>query len=128
METHGFWHLWYQYNYGYVDTYIKDNSYGVHQINLLDGALGIDLTDVLTKFRPQMGTGTMVWIMLASLALCLSGKGKQKRLLLFFAPGFFCWVFIMIATPVAYSLRYVYILAMALPAYIWFPFRHKQDS
>lgn len=70
-----------------------------------------------------IGSRTFLWILLISATLC--AKKHDFYRLFFYLPGFLCWLCIMIATPVAFSLRYVYILALLFPVYLVYPFIHN---
>ena len=47
---------------------------------------------------------------------------KKYKNLLIYLPGIFTWLTIMLASPIAFSLRYVYILVMMVPLSIITPF------
>ncbi|MPN48005.1 hypothetical protein SDC9_195609 [bioreactor metagenome] len=87
---------------------------------------GFSIQEKLSTFRPMLGSGTLVWIMFLSLTLCL--ELGQKRRDLFYAPSLFLWLSVMIATPVAFSFRYVYVLAILFPLMLVYPFLHVQTG
>ncbi len=120
LETVGFWHPYMQNKYGYIDIYIADNQDGVHEIDLFNRFFHLDIRELIHKFKPQLGTGTLFIIMLIMWGYCIKNKKKNYNIL--FVPAFGCWLTIMIATPVAFSLRYVYIMALQLPVYLTVPF------
>jgi hypothetical protein len=120
METLGFWHPYLQNKYGYIDIYISDNSFGIHEVDLFAKIFKIDIKDSLRNFYPQIGSGTFLWIMLFMMGACVK-RGEWSKLL-FYLPAFACWGTIMVATPVAFSLRYVYIFALQLPLYLVIPY------
>ena len=57
-----------------------------------------------------------MWLAIGSALLAIFKK--KYRYLLLFLPGMLVFATIMIATPVAFSLRYVFVLALSLPVYI----------
>lgn len=120
LNTFGFWHPYIQNKYGYIDEYISENDKGIHPVDLFERMFGFSIKQDLLQFRPMIGSGTFLWVMLISAALCAKKNGFYR--LLFYLPGLLCWLCIMIATPVAFSLRYVYILALLFPVYVVYPF------
>ena len=120
LATFGFWHPCLQNEYGYIDQFITENTLEIHTVDLIQNVFGFSVQDKLLAFRPMLGSGTLAWIMLVSLTLCL--ESGQKKRALFYAPPFFLWLFVLIATPVAFSFRYVYFLALLLPMMLIYPF------
>lgn len=125
MNTYGFWSLETKNKYGYVDTYIIDNSYGIKRTDYIEKYLGFSLESKLTK-PDFLGSGTLMWIMLLSIFLLIINKNYKYILVLL--PCIIGWVSIMIATPVAFSLRYVFMLAYALPLMIMLPMLVKNQK
>ncbi len=126
LETFGFWHPTMQNSYGYIDQYIIENPFNIHGVDAFEKLTGRSIKEQLLSFRPQLGSGTLAWIMLLSMALNW-GMGKKKSIL-FYLPGFFGWFFILVATPVAFSLRYVYVLCLLAPIYVVYPFLEMDDA
>lgn len=126
LDTFGFWHPYAQNKYGYIDEYILENDKGIYPVDLFEKLFGFSVKPYLLSFRPMMGSGTFLWVLLISAALC--AKKHSYYRLLFYLPGFLCWLCIMIATPVAFSLRYVYILALLFPVYLIYPFINNKDD
>ena len=67
----------------------------------------------------MIGSGTLLWCFLICLYLCVM---QSERTWLILLPAFANWLVILIATPVAFSLRYVYIYALSLPLAFCLPF------
>lgn len=127
LETMGFWHPYYQNSYGYIDQYIIENDVGIHNIDLIQKVFGISIKDSLEKFRPMISTGLMVIIMMFSMILSL--EFQKRRVLMLYLTSVLCWAIIMISTPVAFSLRYVFVLILALPIFVLCPFfRDKKQK
>ncbi|MBO0431816.1 DUF6020 family protein [Enterococcus sp. DIV0660C] len=120
LETFGFWVPGVKNNYGFLDTRVNTNNYGITQINLIERFMGISSTTKLIDARNFLGSGTLLWLLIFSVFLLLSQK--KYRFLLLLSPGILVFLTIMIATPVAFSLRYVFILALGLPIYLLIPF------
>lgn len=119
LETFGYWKLLVQNNYGYVDTYISDNELSIVPTDMFSHIFGISIQNKLNSFRPMIGSGTLLWCFLICLYLCVM---QSERTWLILLPAFANWLVILIATPVAFSLRYVYIYALSLPLAFCLPF------
>lgn len=119
LETFGFWKPLVQNSYGYVDTYISDNELSIVPTDMFARIFGISIQENLASFRPMVGSGTLLWCFLICLYLCIMQYRKSWLILV---PAFSNWLVILIATPVAFSLRYVYIFALGLPLGICLPF------
>lgn len=126
-ETLGFWHPYVQsVSFGYIDRYIAENYFGIKGCDLFEKFFGISIKKQLDGFTPVIGSGSLAWIMIISANVCVA-KGQNKKLW-FYLPGFLNWVTIMIATPVAFSLRYVFVLLLLMPAYVLLPFINEKSS
>lgn len=119
LETFGFWKPLVQNSYGYVDTYISDNELSILPTDMFSKIFGISIQEKLENFRPMIGSGTLLWCFLICLYLCIMHAKKSWLILI---PAFANWLVILIATPVAFSLRYVYIFALSLPLAFCLPF------
>ncbi len=127
LETLGFWHPYYQNSYGYIDQYITENNYGVHEIDLIKKITGFSIKEKLEYSGFMMiGSGLLAIIMLFSLILSLDFQ--KKRILLLYLTGMICWGLVMISTPVAFSLRYVFVLTLVVPILIFCPFFRDEKS
>lgn len=119
LETFGFWKPFVQNSYGYIDTYISDNELSIVSEDMFLRLFGVSIQEQLAQFRPMIGSGTLLWCFLICLYLCIM-QAKKTGLIL--VPALANWLVILIATPVAFSLRYVYIFALALPLALCLPF------
>ena len=124
LNTFGFWAFGEKNSYGYLDTYVFGNDFGIERINLLDKWLGINIESFIAKYD-YCGSGTLFWILLSSFYVLLYHKKYKKTVVLL--PCFGVWLSIMIATPVAFSLRYVFILAVSLPLLFILPLLSLND-
>lgn len=114
LDTFGFWSFGTHNDYGYSDNYVGNNSYGFVQTDKILEWTGIDLSVSHKIIFPD--AGTLFWLLLLSAFLIWSTSGPRH--LFFLLPAFLSWFTIMLATPVAFSLRYVFVLALALPLYM----------
>ncbi|RDU22161.1 DUF6020 family protein [Anaerosacchariphilus polymeriproducens] len=126
LETFGFWKIGVQNDYGYIDTYISENSVGIHRIDLFEKFFGIPMESFFANFKIYIGSGTLAFVMLWS-AFSLWSLKRSKEILCLL-PSFITWLVILVATPVAFSLRYVYVLPLALPLFIVLPFFRSRKN
>ena len=130
--TYGFWNLGAQSTktLPYTDFYqVKEGNGTVNE------RLGIRQTPLLPKpatdfirntwiGQPERyqapGAAFEIWaILLLTLLLFRLNRG---RLTIGFLPAIACWATLMIATPIAFSYRYIFYVAMVLPFAILIPF------
>lgn len=125
MNTLGFWSTHLQNWYGFADTYIFwekqniDNGYNIHSVDLVQKCFKKSIKQYF-KEPTYIGSGTLFWIMLFVVAVLIIQKNTKYIISLL--PGILTWISIMISTPVAFSLRYVFVLVYALPIMIMIPF------
>jgi hypothetical protein len=119
LNTFGFWAFGVKNSYGYLDTYVSNNDYGIKRVNLLNKWFGINIENFINKYD-YCGSGTLFWILLLSVYVLLYHKKYKKMLVLL--PCIAVWLSILVATPVAFSLRYVFILAISVPLWLILPF------
>lgn len=125
MNTLGFWSTNLQNWYGFADTYIFwekqgiENEYNIHRVDLIQKYTGKSIEKYF-KEPTYIGSGTLFWIMLFVIAILIAQKNTKYIISLL--PGILTWITIMISTPVAFSLRYVFVLVYALPVMIAIPY------
>ena len=135
MDTFGFWAPGVQNRYGYVDLYITENDLGLHQTDLVQKLFGRTIRPLLKKRMIWIGSGTLLWMTLGGMLLsilCREGSGSKisggegekggKGDWIIYLPTLGNVLTVLIATPVAFSLRYVYVFAIGLPLYVLLPF------
>lgn len=125
METYGFWSIETKNAYGFVDTYILENNYDIERRDCIKMLTGSSIENLYST-PDFLGSGTLFWIM--SLSIILLIATKKSKYILTLLPCIIGWSTIMIATPVAFSLRYVFMLAYALPLMIILPFMNKREE
>ena len=108
-----------------MDTYISDNELSIVPTDMFARIFGISIQENLASFRPMMGSGTLLWCFLVCSYLCIMQDKKSWFILV---PAFANWLVILLATPVAFSLRYVYIFALGLPLGICLPFIFSEKN
>ena len=150
MDTFGFWVPGVQNRYGYVDLYITENNLGLHQTDLVQKLFGRTIRPLLKKRMIWIGSGTLLWMTLGGMLLSIlcrkstsrkisgskisnskisnskisGGEGEKggKGDWIIYLPALGNALTVFIATPVAFSLRYVYVFAIGLPLYVLLPF------
>ena len=125
LNSFGFWAFGAKNWYGYLDTQITNNNYGIERTNLLEKWLGINIESFIARYD-YMGSGTLFWILLLSVFLLLYHKKNTKIVILL--PCFALWLSIMVATPVAFSLRYLFLFALSLPLLLILPHISLNDK
>lgn len=140
MDTFGFWVPGVQNRYGYVDLYITENDLGLHQTDLIQKLFGSTIRPLLKKRMIWIGSGTLLWMTLGGMLLsilCREGSGSKisggegekggKGDWIIYLPALGNVLTVLIATPVAFSLRYVYVFAIGLPLYVLLPFLREGE-
>ena len=140
MDTFGFWAPGVQNRYGYVDLYITENDLGLHQTDLVQKLFGRTIRPLLKKRMIWIGSGTLLWMTLGGMLLsilCREGSGSKisggegekggKGDWIIYLPALGNVLTVLIATPVAFSLRYVYVFAIGLPLYVLLPFLYAEE-
>ena len=155
MDTFGFWVPGVQNRYGYVDLYITENDLGLHQTDLIQKLFGSTIRPLLKKRMIWIGSGTLLWMTLGGMLLdilCSKGSGSKipgskisgregssskisggegekggKGDWIIYLPALGNALTVFLATPVAFSLRYVYVFAIGLPLYVLLPFLYAEE-
>lgn len=114
ISTIGFWDAFKSSTSGYICTahcwnaeYFMSDYFNLHT--------GLSLSEIVGP-RIIISSGLLVWIMLGMLTLALSAK--KWKMLPVMMPCIALWITLMIATPIAYSFRYVFSLLLCIPVYI----------
>ena len=95
---------------------------GWHSTDWIETLTGRSLSQLLQRSTRFVPSGTMVWVMFLVLALVLAqGQGRRARLLVL-APFAASWLVLMLAMPIAYTYRYILMLAVGLPLLCLLPF------
>lgn len=115
LATHGFWQPFVQNLYGYMDVQMNENPYGIGFMDLFEKLFGFSIMPLLRDYPVIMGSGTLLWLCLLGCVLACMDRLDSGVIIL---PAMLNWATVMVATPVAYSLRYVYAFALGLPLYL----------
>lgn len=130
LNTLGFWDV----NKVFPDAYISnfmwpgtEDIIDVHQTDYIKEWTGQSIIDKI-QITKLYSSATFLFIMFASMLFTI--KKKNYKNLLIYLPALFTWGTIVLATPIAFSLRYVYILVLIIPFDFIIPFllnNKKQD-
>lgn len=119
LETCGFWAPNVATTDGYVSVKSWYNEFELENTDILD-RLGVHGVSEVIQSLPPISAGIFAWIMLAFIAVGLMERMTDS--LLGILPLFALWITVMIATPIAVSLRYVYAIVFAVPLEAYFVF------
>jgi hypothetical protein len=126
LQTFGFWKIGAHDAYGYADTRVTKNRRGIRAVDLFAAITGFSIKPALDATRGPDGrsgyvsVGFLLWIMLLAAVLVLLRRRTAHVLPMI--PCVALWLSVMVATPVAFSLRYVFALALCLPGFLLAPF------
>lgn len=116
LETFGFWAPGFRNRYGYMDDRVHENNFGIERRDLAQELFGGNVAANLVEHRWFIGSGTLLWLVLGGLWLTV--MRQNWRMMLLYTPALVSFMSILIATPVAFSLRYVFVFALGLPMYL----------
>lgn len=80
------------------------------------------------SLEPHIYISSAVFLLITLIGCIMTIYRKKYINLLIYAPMIATWITIMIAVPVAFALRYVYILVLALPLSIIVPFLDVKET
>lgn len=122
METLCFWSPRYDGYAAYIQFGVWENDYGIEQNDLFDAVFGWSFYEKTYPHHP-ISAGLFFWIGMLSAAVASCSVPKQNRLkaVLPVMPMLALWLTIMIATPIASSLRYAYSFVLFTPLTVAYP-------
>lgn len=111
-ETLSFWNFRYNCNIAYIQEGVWENFYNVKQTDYFNKIFGFSFSNIV---RPQkfISPGMLFWIIMLFAMIAFKKVGFKS--LIAYSPIIGAWLTIMVATPVAFSLRYMYILVLFIP-------------
>lgn len=115
LNTLGFWDV----NRAFPDAYISnfmwpdtESFIDVHQTDLIEDLTGKSIGNII-QVKKLYSSAIFLFITLLSMVLTIYKKNYKS--LLIYLPSIFTWGTIVLATPIAFSMRYVYILVLMTP-------------
>lgn len=128
LNTLGYWDV----NRVFVDAYISDFTWpgtdeiiDFHQMDVIEKITGKSIKEDI-KLTRLYSSGIFLFIMLASMACTI--KTKKYKNMLMYLPALFTWGTIILAAPIAFSMRYVYILVLMVPYNFIIPFLKTSEG
>lgn len=119
LETSGYWTFNVKGEEAYISATTWKNLEGIiPNQDLISQKLNISFSEDLLKVSYYSG-GFFFWITV--LSMLISFRIGNKRYLIAYLPSMVLWGTVMIATPMAQALRYVYILVLMLPLNLVYP-------
>lgn len=114
LATMGFWNVFESsptayicnFHFGNVEYFMSD---------YFDYFFGISFRN-LVEPKNYISSAVFVWVMLASVCICLAKRYYAGIMPIL--PTMGLWLSIMVATPVAFSFRYVYAIFLCVPLYL----------
>lgn len=118
MATAGFWNVDVSTGDAYVQTFIWNESSGIVQKDYFSELFGFSFRH-FTDPRRYISCAWFFWFFFVSAWFCMKHYGWKS--IFPFTPQLGIWITIMIATPIAASLRYIAALMFTLPFVIIIP-------
>lgn len=114
LETMGFWNVFENSSTAYICNFHFGNA-EYYMSDYFDYFFGFSFRNFVEP-KNYISSAVFVWIMIATVSICLA---KRYYLgILPILPTVGLWLSIMVATPVAFSFRYVYAIFLCVPLYI----------
>ena len=126
LQTSGFW----SFTVNGSEAYVSIDNWSCYSRDFKNKDLIHELTNISLRdnLEPKcyFSGGLFFWITIISFVI--TSQIANKRFLFGYLPLILLWGTIMIATPIAVSLRYVFVLVLALPLNLIYPFIAKKYS
>lgn len=112
-ETLGFWDATEVCGPAYVQNAVCDNIYGIKDRDLLEEWTGISIKEAVDPFKNLISCAVPFWLWLLGAFITMKRYGIRSGFI--FSAGLGVWLTVMIATPIAFSMRYVSPLLFCFP-------------
>ena len=122
LNTIGFWDVNKLDTAAYINPRMWENSDEVMEIKQSDYIEEITGHSIRKIITPEKSTSTVAYLLVIVIGALMVIYKKRYKNLLIFLPVILTWVTIMIAAPIAFSFRYVFIVALFAPLAIGMPF------
>lgn len=122
METLSFWSFRYDGYAAYIQFGVWENDLGIVQTDLFDALFGWSFYEK-TFPRHPISAGMFFWLGMLSAAVAYASvpKGSRLKATVPVMPLLALWLTLMIATPIASSLRYAYSFVLFIPVTLAYP-------
>ena len=128
LHITGFWNVNRVYN-GDIKEYANpiinqaDHfSFFGRQVDLIRETTGFSLRKYMFSFRDEQEISTAIFVFIILISLTYITKTKRYKLILIYLPTLFTLGTLLIATPIAFGLRYVYPVVLFAPFAVLIPF------
>ena len=134
LNITGFWNINRLYNWDlkdYANPVINPADYdcfNIRQQDLIYRATGRSIEQYLYKFNGEQQISTAIFIFLTLISLTYIFKTKKYRFLLIYLPTLLTLGTLLIATPIAFGLRYVYPVVIFVPISFLIPFLKIEEK
>ncbi len=122
LATEGFWDITRQLNIGgYVCDYMKPTDNGEFRVDQIKKWTGVSLEEF---YKPDylFSSALFAWMILFSFVI---GIKERKSTVLALLPSIGIWITLLVATPVAYMMRYAFCLVLTMPIGIAILFEYE---
>ena len=125
LETLGFWNVDVSGPNGYVQTHVWSNDYGLTQTDWFERLTGFSFQHFVNP-RSYISCAWFFWLFFICGVFVMKHYGFRNCFL--FVPQMAVWLTLMIATPLAVSLRYIAPLLFTLPFIILIPVLLEKET
>lgn len=123
LQTVGFWNINESSSVGYIQNEMWYNK-PYKMSDKFQSTFGFSIKQILNP-KIYINYAIFIWIMLFTIFYLL--YRKKYKLIMAILPNLFVWLTIMIATPLAFSLRYVFSIVLSLPLYMFCIFSKEKE-
>lgn len=124
LNTIGYWDI----NTSTLDAYVNTTMWTNVEVEQKDYIEKITNYSIRDKITPKDSISSAIFLFIMLVGMLMTVYKKKYKNLLIYLPGILTWGTIMIATPIAFSLRYVYILVLMVPFSLIIPFLKEQNN
>ena len=128
LNTIGFWDMNKANSNSYVNIVMWPTLAGDKQYEQEDYIKNITGNSLRTYLEPRIFVSSAIFLMCLLIGILNTFYKKRYENLLIYMPIVFAWGTIMLAVPVAFSLRYVYILVLTVPLSLIIPFLENKKE
>ena len=124
LETMGFWNVFESSSTAYICNFHFGNV-EYFMSDYFEYFFGFSFKN-LVEPKNYISAAVFVWVMLATVCICMAKRYYAG--LIPVLPTLGLWLSIMVATPVAFSLRYVYAVFLCIPLYLMICVRAAREK
>lgn len=121
-NTVGYWDINKAIFYGYTQEEmwpgLEEKDVGYTQYDFIKEYTGKSIRSIL---KPNVAISSAIFFFITIALFNLTVYRKKYKLLIIFAPALLTYLSILVAVPLAFTLRYIYILVLTIPLYIILP-------